>query len=101
MNWAVEAREARAGELDVVRIETGYETTAASMREYLAKSFPVELAATREGRGEVVVHADAGVGRTLDQLIARVQECIERAADGPATIRYSGRAYVVDSIQGK
>jgi hypothetical protein len=60
MNRAVEAAEARAGESDVVRIETGYETTAASMREYLAGSFPVEPAATREGRWQVVVHTDAG-----------------------------------------
>jgi hypothetical protein len=101
MNGALEAPEARAGESDVVCIETGYETTAASMREYLAGSFPVELAATREGRWQVVVHTDAGVGRTLDTLIARVQECIGLAADGPATIRYSERAYVVDSIRGK
>jgi hypothetical protein len=66
MNWAVEATEARAGESDVVRIEMGYETTAASMREYLAGACPVELTATREGRWEVVVNTDAGVGRTLD-----------------------------------
>jgi hypothetical protein len=79
----VEAREARAGESDVVRIETGYKTTAASMREYLAGSFPVELAATREGRWEVVVHTDAGVGRTLRTGPGVHRASSRRARDDP------------------
>jgi len=83
--------------VESILIEVRDGPEAAHLAKDLVDACPAEVRSADDGCWEIVVASDGDESRLLSDILARVQEWLDRFDAGSVVIRFQGRAYTFEA----